>query len=352
MRRTFLLSALLFACCAPPPAPTIPKAVRGDALAARLERTVRTLSTLRSPWRNGEIHEGERHVWQPAQLLRAAEWIEGELRACGYDVRREKYQVTRTGSPVEVWNLIAEQRGDELPAEYLIVGAHYDSRVGMLTPRTHGPPRPWLTGTPGANDNASGVAVMLALAREFAGHPQQRTLRFVAFTNEEPPFFQQDDMGSVVHARGCRQRGENVQGMISLETLGYYTDLADTQRYPFPNLQSLPTTGDFVGFLSTWKSRRFATWAESTYPYKETGEAGPRVVGVSIPAFIPQIAWSDDWSFTREGYDAFCVTDTAHQRYYCYHRTCDTAEKLSYGKMAGITRGLTQMLKCLANPGG
>jgi Zn-dependent M28 family amino/carboxypeptidase len=349
MRRPFLISALLLTCCTPPPEPTIPKRTAGDALATRLERTVRKLSTLKSPWTEGENHEGERHVWQPAQLRAAAEWIEGEFRGMGYEVRRENYTVPVRGQPVPVWNIIVERRGKARADEWLVVGAHYDTKVGMLTPRSHGPPRPWLTGTPGANDNASGVAVLLALAREFAGRPQERSVRFVAFTNEEPPFFQTDEMGSSVHARGCRARGENVLGMISLETLGYYTDLADTQRYPFPKLSDLPTTGDFVGFVSNQGSRRFLGKAAAAYPFREPGRAEPRILAMSIPGIIPQIAWSDDWAFTREGIPALAVTDTAHQRYGCYHRACDTAEKLNYGKMAHLARGMVKVIGTLAN---
>ncbi len=334
----------------PPPEPTTPRRAAGQPLAARLERTVRKLSTLEGPWPEGESHEGERHIWQPAQLREAARWVEAEFRSEGYPVQREEYEVTRTGAPVRVWNLVAEVRGTTRPEEILVVGAHYDSRVGMLTPRTHGPPRPWLTGTPGANDNASGVAVLLALARTFAGHPQARTLRFVAFVNEEPPFFQQDDMGSVVHARRAHQRGDKIIGMLALETLGYYTALPETQRYPFPTFWRFPTTGDFVSFLSTSGSSEFTQQAAALYPEHQPGGSMPRVIPLSLVAVVDQIAWSDDWSFTREGYPAFCVTDTAHQRYVCYHRACDTAEKLSYDKMAGISRGLEVVLRALANP--
>lgn len=346
MRRLLLSTFFVaLACCVPPPQPKVPPTAVRTPLERQLARTVRHLSTLHvGEWPEGQSHPGERHIWQYAQLVAAAEWIEAEFRDAGYSVHREPYQVNGK----TVWNIIAERRGTELAGEIFVVGAHYDTRVAMDTPRTHGPPRPWRTGTPGANDNASGVAVVLALAREFAGKPQQRTLRFAMFVNEEPPFFRTDEMGSVVHVQGCKKRGEKIVGMISAETLGYYTEFPDTQRYPFPNVLGLPTTANYVSFISNFGSRRFLHLAASKYP----ADAQPPLVPLAIPEVIPQIAWSDDWSFTREGMQAIAVTDTAHQRYACYHCACDTAEKLDYHKMAGVTRGLVKVVVALANKDG
>jgi Iap family predicted aminopeptidase len=115
-----------------------------------------------------------------------------------------KYEISLYGiEGRECYNLEAEITGSEKPDEIVIISAHYDS----------------LEGTPGANDNATGVAALLALARAFADSKPERTLRFVAFVNEEPPFFQSDDMGSFIYARRCRERNENVVAMLSLETI-------------------------------------------------------------------------------------------------------------------------------------
>src|SRR5258708_28629411 len=113
-------------------------------------------------------------------------------------------------------NLIAELKGTQRPEEIVIVGAHYDSREG----------------TPGADDNASGTAAALSFARTFAHTKPGRTLRFVFFTNEE--YFRQDLMGSLVYAKLCRARGDNIVAMVSLETIGYFSDVARSQKYPFP----------------------------------------------------------------------------------------------------------------------
>jgi hypothetical protein len=145
---------------------------------------------------------GERHVHKPERLEEAALFVEAELLRAGYAPRRQEFVVD--GVPCR--NLEATILGSKLPLETVVVGAHYDSAVG----------------TPGADDNASGVAAMLYLAESVKQKPVRRTLRFVAFVNEEPPYFHSHDMGSVRYADELISRGENVVAMLSLETLGYY----------------------------------------------------------------------------------------------------------------------------------
>jgi hypothetical protein len=282
---------------------------------------------------------GERHIWLPDRLRAAEEWISGELARCGYSVRREEYLAH--GHPVA--NLVAERPGRALPDEIIVIGAHYDSRCGMRF--IHGRvPDPEVPGTPGANDNASGIAATLALARVFAAREPDRTLRFVAFVNEEPPFFRTAEMGSWVHAKGCRARGERIVGMFTPETLGYYTDERDTQRLA-PFFRREPgAPGDFVAMLASWGSRRFldamlaAFRARSDFP----------VVGVPVPRVVPRIAWSDDWSFWQEGFPGVTVTDTAYLRYRHYHTPEDTPEKLEYTRAARVVGALAGMLADLA----
>ena len=153
---------------------------------------------------------GPRHVWLPDRLTAAAEFIEASLRGYGYDVRHQGFEAEGQ----TVYNLEAELPASGSPEDAVVVGAHYDThhdRAGC-----HGD-------TPGANDNGSGVAALLALARTFAGTTRPRAVRFVAFVNEEKPFYGTDRMGSRVYARRCRERGERVAAVV-LETLGYYTD--------------------------------------------------------------------------------------------------------------------------------
>ena len=144
---------------------------------------------------------GERNLWRAAAYARATAWLETSLQEAGYTVARQVYEVRGAESV----NLEVERKGN---GEIVIVGAHYDS----------------VRGSPGANDNGSGVAGTLALARTWAGRTPRRTLRFVFFANEEPPFFQTDEMGSVVYAKRCKERGENIVAMVSLETIGYFSD--------------------------------------------------------------------------------------------------------------------------------
>ena len=192
----------------------------------------------------------------------------------------------------ECYNLEVEIIGSEKPDEIVVIGAHYDS----------------LEGTTGANDNGSGVAALLAIARAFGDKQPVRTLRFVAFTNEEPPFFQSDDMGSLVYARRCSERNENIVAMLSLETIGYYTDEERSQDYPSGLMDFVfPTTGNFISFVGNIKSRKLlGDVAGSFRQYAKFP---------SVAAFLPEdivgVGWSDQWSFWQYGYPAIMVTDTA-----------------------------------------
>ncbi len=135
-------------------------------------------------------------------------------------------------------NLIAELKSFFSLAEIIVIGGHYDA----------------VANCPAANDNASGTAATLALARMFAGHPQDRTIRFVLFVNEEPPYFWTDDMGSLVYARSCKEKGDKIVGMLSLETIGFYSDKPGSQDYPPPLSMAYPSTGNFIGFVGMSES--------------------------------------------------------------------------------------------------
>src|SRR5213075_3552905 len=144
---------------------------------------------------------GERNMWRYAQLNAAADFIENSFLRAGLQPRRDTYQVNSLSCD----NIEVEIRGAS--SQIVLIGAHYDS----------------VFGAPGANDNGSGVAALLALARRFAGRKTQHTLRFVAFVNEEPPYFLSGEMGSLVYAGRCKARGDKISGMISLETIGYFS---------------------------------------------------------------------------------------------------------------------------------
>lgn len=270
----------------------------------------------------GEI--GERNLSHYPRLLEAAQYIEAQLLADGYQVRRDNYAIEgKTCS-----NLEAELRGRS--REIVLIGAHYDS----------------VFGSPGANDNASGVAALLALARRFAGTQNSKTLRFVAFVNEEPFYFQSVEMGSFIYAGRCRKRGDQINAMISLETIGYFSGDPDSQKYPLPGLRLLyPRTGNFIGFVGNVASRSLLRTAIGEF----RRQAQIPSAGAALPAMVPGVGWSDQWSFWQHGYPGIMVTDTAPFRYPHYHATSDTPDKLDYDSMTRVVAGLEKVIEYLAN---
>ena len=264
---------------------------------------------------------GQRNVRHPRALEAAAKYIEASLREAGLRPVRLPYRVRgRT-----CYNIEAEIPGGELRDEIVVIGAHYDSVVGC----------------PGANDNASGVAAMLALARTFAGKSGSRTLRFVAFTNEEPPHFWTDEMGSLVYAKRCRANDDKVVAMLSLETIGFYSDEKGSQHYPFPLRLLYPSTGNFVGFVGNRSSGELVRRVVGSF--RKHGQFPSQ--GAVLPDAIREAGWSDQWSFWQVGYPALMVTDTAPFRYEHYHLDSDTPDKLDYDGMARVTAGLERVIR-------
>jgi len=263
---------------------------------------------------------GERNIWHYKNLTAAADFIQSSLEKAGYTVGRQDFEVEgEVCSNIEV-----EIGGTKQPEQIVIVGAHYDS----------------VFGSPGANDNASAVATAMVLARRLAGKKLGCTLRFVFFVNEEPPFFQTERMGSLVYARRCKERNENIVAMLSLETIGYYSDQPNSQRYVFPFNLVYPSVGNFLAFISNVASRDLLHRTVASF---RTNCKFPSQGG-AIPEFVPGIAWSDQWSFWKQGYQAIMVTDTAPFRYPYYHSSDDTPDKLNYDHLARISTGLQLLI--------
>jgi len=274
----------------------------------------------------GEI--GERNIWRYPALRAAAEYIERTFADLGYRPLDEPFQ--SRGKAVR--NIIAEKPGSLAPEEIVLVGAHYDS----------------VQGSPGANDNGSGVAALLELARLLANRELPRTVRFVAFVNEEAPFSYSDEMGSLVHAGGARERGERIVAMLSLETIGHYSDERGSQHYPFPLSLFYPDTANFVGFVGNMASRNLVRTAVRSF----RSHAAFPAEGAAVPERIEGVGWSDHRSFWRNGFPALMVTDTAFFRYAHYHSETDTPDKVDYEHTARVVAGLAGVICDLAAGSG
>ncbi|MEO0446286.1 MAG: M28 family peptidase [Verrucomicrobiota bacterium] len=270
---------------------------------------------------------GERHFQRPRSLKAAQLFLESTLGPSnlGYAPRRHIYKVDG-----ESFTNIEAVLSGEGPTsrEVIVVGAHYDTAAG----------------TPGADDNASGVAVLLALAKRFAGKPQKRTIHWVGFTNEEPPWFQGEGMGSLRYAKDLQQRGVPVKAMISLESLGYFSDERGSQRYPEPLAAMYPDTGNFIAVVGNLKSRRLVDFSHRIL---EQGGIIPVEKG-AFPEMIQGIGWSDHWSFWQVGVPAVMLTDTAPFRNPHYHQSTDTIHELDFPRMALAVSAIQELVIRLA----
>ena len=259
---------------------------------------------------------GPRDVFVPEKLDAAADYICRFWEKVGYKVNDQTFRV----QDIACHNLAVEIPGESKPDEIVLVGAHYDT----------------VSWSPGANDNGSAVAALLELSRLFSTKSTNRTLRFVAFANEEPPFFKTRSMGSLVYAKECRKRKENIVAMVCLETIGYYRDERKTQKYPFPLSSFYPDRGNFVAVVGNLRSKPLVR----SFSRNFMEESDFLVECAAIFGFITGIDWSDHWSFWQCGYPAIMITDTALFRYPYYHSPEDTPDKLDYRSLARVTHGV------------
>lgn len=278
---------------------------------------------------SGHVHVlaldiGPRNIWTPSSMPATVDYLEKVLSNMGYVVRRQEFSAGITTSV----NLEVEIAGRIRPTEIVVVGAHYDTVMDC----------------PGANDNGSGVAALLELSRLLRNSNPDRTIRLVAFANEEPPLFTSDSMGSSHYARLARERNEAVVAMLSLETIGYFSDKPGSQQYPFPFSLFYPDTANFIAFVGNISSRSLVH--QSIAAFRNNGRFPSE--GLAAPAFVTGVGWSDHRSFWQQGYPAIMVTDTAFYRYAAYHTAADTPEKLDYVRMARVVGGLAPTILELA----
>src|SRR5215510_13622842 len=259
------------------------------------------------------------------ELEKAARYIEATLTSYGYSVDRQEFFVDDRA--VRNIDVVIEPRADITDPEVIVIGAHYDSVVG----------------SPGANDNGSGAAAVIELARllrDRAGIGARR-IRLVLFVNEEPPYFKTEDMGSLHYARALAEQKEKVVAMYSLETIGFYTSASASQRYPAPFNLIFPDRGDFVAFVGTPFSRALV-W--ETIRSFRSHTPFPSIGGVA-PDIVPGIDWSDHWAFEQFNFPAMMVTDTAPFRYPHYHQLTDTPDKVDVESLARVVKGMERVIR-------
>ncbi len=265
---------------------------------------------------------GSRTYLDLDRLASTSTYFSEQLASFGYRVTRQPFVFG--GNTYH--NIIAELTGASSPETLLIVGAHYDS----------------VSTTPGADDNASGVAGLLGLARALAGARMERTVRFVAFALEEWPVYRSRNMASYHYALSLKERNERVEGMICLEMIGYFCDREGCQHYPFPLMNRVfPKTGNFISMVGNMRSKSFT---ERIAKYFRQGTDLP-VVTLNAPAIVIGIDFSDHWSFGKFGYEAFMVTDTAFYRNPHYHGPTDLPDTLDYTRMSKVVEGLTTAIR-------
>jgi Zn-dependent M28 family amino/carboxypeptidase len=262
---------------------------------------------------------GSRSVFEYEKLDAAKEYIESVLKDLDLEYTLQNYQYSgKTFS-----NIIVTLQGQKEPGETFIIGAHYDT----------------VFGTPGADDNASAVAVLLELCRLLKDYQPSKTLKLIFFVLEEPPTFKTKYMGSYVYARTAKENKEKIYGMISLEMLGYYNDKKGAQLYPLP-LMSLfyPKVPNFIGVVGNLTSRKIVKKAANSI---RKGCKVP-VETLSTVKFVQGVDFSDHGSFWKMGYPAIMITDTAFYRNPNYHSMSDTIDTLDFDKMRELLTGIRQ----------
>jgi len=264
------------------------------------------------------------------ELEKSARYIETELKKLGYQPVPQIYEAD--GRQVRNIEVVIDPSDPPKARATIVIGAHYDS----------------FGNAPGANDNGTGTAAVLELARlltDLRGRTDVR-IRLVLFVNEEPPYFRTENMGSYRYARLLADRRERIIGMFSLETLGCFFDEPGTQHYPIPFGLLYPSRGNFIAFVGLLRSREFLHAVMRSF---RSHTEFPTIGGVA-PAWIPGIDWSDHWSFERFRYPAIVITDTALFRYPHYHQPSDTPDKVDTEKLARITRGIERVVRDMVKP--
>lgn len=290
------------------------------------QETVYTEKNLRKHVEVLAVEIGERNLLnKPDALKKAQQYIEGTWLMQGYEVKKQEFLAH--SQPVA--NLEVIKVGTEHPEQIILIGAHYDT----------------VKGSPGANDNASSVAALLELSKALAGKNLKKTVKFVAFTNEEPPFFKSTEMGSYVYAKKAREQGEQIQLMVALDSIGHYSSERKTQKRPVFLSPFYPDTGNFLALVSDLGNG--AQVDKAAKIMKQFTDLP--ISRIKLPGFTRGIDFSDHAAFWKFGYPALMVTDTAFLRDPHYHQESDTPNHLNYTGLSKATDGLIGLVESLAN---
>jgi len=268
-----------------------------------------------------------RNYSKPDEYESSAVYIEERLAGLGLSSTRQTVSTERG----DAFNILSQIDGESAPKEVVVLGAHYDSYAH----------------TPGADDNASGVAGLLELARLLQTKKPGRTVILAFYANEEPPYFQTDGMGSLVHARSLvAQQDLKPVAMFSLEMLGYYDTAAGSQKYPPVLSWFYPDTGDFVAFVGSLAFRDIVTESVGVFRNKVRFPA----YGFSGPGFMREVGFSDQWSYWQVGIPALMVTDTAFFRNHHYHQGSDTPDTLDWDRFPRVVAGIEPVMRYWTDP--
>ena len=272
------------------------------------------------------VRIGSRNFHEYDKLAQAENYIKEVLEntGCAYKLQSYEYK----GKIFK--NIIVTLPGQGSDDGAVIIGAHYDTVLG----------------TPGADDNASAVAVLLEICRLMRDHKPLRTLRFVFFTLEEPPLFRSRHQGSYVYASHLKENNEAVHAMLCLEMVGYFNSKEGGQTFPVPGMSRLySSTPDFISIVGNLKSRALVEKVRDSIKRGST----INVEGIATVSYVPGVDFSDHRSFWKMGYPAVMITDTAFYRNPNYHRESDTIDTLDFVKMASLLKGLVNASVELAN---
>jgi Zn-dependent M28 family amino/carboxypeptidase len=288
-------------------------------------KTVRDLqSRLRDIVKVISYDIGTRSYLEMINLNKTEEYIEAEIAKNSCPVQKQSF----TADGQTYHNIFTEIKGSRKPDEVFVIGAHYDT----------------VPDTPGADDNASGIAAIIELSRLLRESPASYTVCLAAFCLEEPPFFRSELMGSYQFAQELKQHNTNIKGMVSLEMIGYFSSKEGSQYYPLPFFRFVyPKTGNYAAFVGNIRSRPLTRRFEQVF--KKVSSLP--VESLNAVSLIPGVDFSDHLSFWRFNYPAFMITDTAFYRNPHYHSPGDTYDTLDYEKMAELVLGIFNTVKSM-----